>query len=141
MLGKNLTAPSSSEKEVNCSIQVKECDMSLIEKILSSNDIEIIHFNKNFVAFDEDANSQVTLNQIRRIDEIMKKNHIENIPKSEVNIDSVELFDKGKLAVRVMDSHNYYELKSMTSEYISVAPVGILTKVWLHILRTFFRSQ
>ena len=52
------------------------------------------------------------------------------------NPDNIEFFERGKVIVRVMDRHNFYEAVNMSDEFLIDAPIGLLTKIWISISRS-----
>ncbi len=45
----------------------------------------------------------------------------------------VDFIERGKVVIRVMDKHNFYEAELMPEDYLRDAPVGLLTKLWISI--------
>ncbi len=109
--------------------------------LLTDSDTETIHFNKNSVLDDPNTSPEITKNQIEALDRILYDNRVKYSGNTEYSslydrnhpdLD-VDFIDKGKIVVRVMDKHNFYETEAMPEEYLNEAPVGLLTKLWIHI--------
>ena len=50
--------------------------------------------------------------------------------------ENVDFIERGRLVVRVMDHHNFYEAEALTEEYLKDAPIGLLTKIWISISKS-----
>ncbi len=110
-------------------------NIALIEKILNSGN-EVSEVNTQ-----QEDTLKITPQQERALNNILYNNRSKYTESSEYSklydngyceLD-VDLIDKGNIVVRVMDKHNFYETEMMSEEYLNDAPVGLLTKLWIHI--------
>ena len=135
-----LTTMSVQEK-TTISISVDECGMNQLEKLLQSDEIETIRFGKSYSLFDkaieglDEGDYQEVMNpaKVLTVPGLKEDNRMrmEFIPYAE-NVDFIE---RGKVVIRVMDKHNFYEAEAMPEDFLNEAPIGLLTKLWIYISR------
>lgn len=136
----------SAKSDIALKIKMGSCNIKDLEDLLRNDDIELIHFDKNSYMYDESGDSDITREQIEAIDKMISSNQIKKLDESKrlevvpdyfsPNAANVDFIEKGKIIVRVMDNHNFYEADQMSDEYLKDAPIGLLTKIWISISRS-----
>lgn len=136
----------STKGDIALKIKMGSCNISDLETMLRSEDIEVIQFNKESYKHDESSDSDLTREQIEAIDRIISGNDVKRFfdsPTTQTTVhkltpiaENVDFIQKGKMVIRVMDKHNFYEAMQMTEEYLKDAPIGLLTKLWISISKS-----
>ncbi len=125
--------------------EAKAASMSRLEDILKTQGIEDLSLQENNSAAPDSA-EDIEIDQAQ-IDRIMKKRHQRFFNLDEDDDDApmydfmpqaenVDFIEKGKVVVRVMDHHNFYEAEAAGEQYLKEMPVGLLTKLWISISKT-----
>ncbi len=116
--------------KISLTIKAEMAELRHVREILEHDDLEIIHYSKNYPEHSHHNEFSKTSKEINQTDNASGNNLGTDFIPSAENIDFIE---KGKIIVRVMDKHNFYEIEPLSEEFINEADVGLLTKLWIYI--------
>lgn len=129
----------SQIENIALKMKLDKSSMERIKEYMSEPDVDTIRFDKN--PYRDPINTdRLTLEQSQVLDKILYESRerysgtgaYNHAYDNNYELD-VDFIDKGKMVVRVMDKHNFYEAELMPSEYLTDSSVGLLTKLWINI--------